>query len=96
MTVVDSAVDDEGNADPYIQLDNTNFIYYLSNNSAYQKAVARATKKAGDVQIYNESLTLDYDGSLTQSIDMYTPVSYTLYAYVKSDLTARDIYAEVL
>ena len=94
MTVVDSAVDDEGNADPYIQLDNTNFIYYLSNNSAYQKAVARATKKAGDVQIYNESLTLDYDGSLTQGIDMYTPVSYTLYAYVRSDLTARDIYAE--
>lgn len=94
MTVVDTAVDDEGNADPYIQLDNTNFIYYLSNNSAYQKAVARATKKAGDVQIYNESLTLDYDGSLTQGIDMYTPVSYTLYAYVRSDLTARDIYAE--
>ena len=39
-------------------------------------------------------LTLDYDGSLTQGIDMYTPVSYTLYAYVRSDLTARDIYAE--
>ena len=46
------------------------------------------------MQIYNESLTLDYDGSLTQGIDMYTPVSYTLYAYVRSDLTARDIYAE--
>lgn len=94
MTVVDSAIDDEGNADPYIQLDNTDFIYYLSNNADYRKAVARATKKVGDVQIYNESLTLEDDGSLTQSIDMYTPVSYTLYAYVKSDLTARDIYAE--
>lgn len=33
------------------------------------------------------------DGTVTQELEISTPVSYTMYAYVKSNMTARDLYA---
>ncbi len=84
---------DYDNRNPYVQLINTNFVYYLSNDAGYVKALERATKKLGEGNIQYQEMTLSDDGTVSQVVEQSVPVSYTLYGYVKSDLTARDLYA---
>lgn len=85
---------DYDNWNPYVQLINTNFVYYLSNDAGYMKALERATKKLGEGNIQYQELTLSDDGTVSQVVEQSVPVSYTLYGYVKSDLTAEDMYAD--
>lgn len=85
---------DYDNRNPYVQLINTNFVYYLSNDAGYVKALERATKKLGEGNIQYQEMTLSDDGTVSQVVEQSVPVSYTLYGYVKSDLTAEDMYAD--
>lgn len=84
---------DYDNRNPYVQLINTNFVYYLSNDAGYVKALESATKKLGEGNIQYQEMTLSDDGTVSQVVEQSVPVSYTLYGYVKSDLTAGDLYA---
>ena len=84
---------DDDSSNPYIYLVNTDFVYYLSNDEGYTKALERAIKKLGDGDIQYMDISYRNDGTVTQELEISTPVSYTMYAYVKSDMTARDLYA---
>ena len=72
---------------------NTDFVYYLSNDEGYTKALESAIKKLGDGDIQYMDISYRNDGTVTQELEISTPVSYTMYAYVKSNMTARDLYA---
>lgn len=84
---------DEDYLNPYIYLEDTDFVYYLSNNEGYTKALERAAKKLGDGDIQCMDIALGSDGTIYQELELSTPVSYTMYAYVKANMTARDLYA---
>ena len=72
---------------------NTDFVYYLSNDEGYTKALESAIKKLGDGDIQYTDISYRNDGTVTQELEISTPISYTMYAYVKSNMTARDLYA---
>ena len=84
---------DDDSSNPYIYLVNTDFVYYLSNDEGYTKALESAIKKLGDGDIQYMDISYRNDGTVTQELEISTPVSYTMYAYVKSNMTARDLYA---
>ena len=84
---------DDDYSNPYIYLDDTDFVYYLSNDEGYTKALERATKKLGDGDIQCIDISFGSDGTITQELELSAPVSYTMYVYVKSNMTARDLYA---
>lgn len=80
-------------SNPYIYLEDTDFVYYLSNDEGYTKALERAVKELGDGDIQYMDISYRNDGTVTQELELSTPVSYTMYAYVKSNMTARDLYS---
>ena len=84
---------DDDSSNPYIYLVNTDFVYYLSNDEGYTKALESAIKKLGDGDIQYTDISYRNDGTVTQELEISTPISYTMYAYVKSNMTARDLYA---
>lgn len=84
---------DDDSSNPYIYLVNTDFVYYLSNDEGYTKALESAIKKLGDGDIQYTDISYRNDGTVTQELEISTPVYYTMYAYVKSNMTARDLYA---
>ena len=84
---------DDDSSNPYIYLVNTDFVYYLSNDEGYTKALESAIKKLGDGDIQYMDISYRNDGTVTQELEISTPISYTMYAYVKSNMTARDLYA---
>lgn len=84
---------DDDSSNPYIYLEDTDFVYYLSNDEGYTKALESAIKKLGDGDIQYTDISFRNDGTVTQGLVLSTPVSYTMYAYVKSNMTARDLYA---
>lgn len=84
---------DDDSSNPYIYLEETDFVYYLSNDEGYTKALESAIKKLGDGDIQYTDISFRNDGTVTQGLVLSTPVSYTMYAYVKSNMTARDLYA---
>ncbi len=84
---------DDDCSNPYIYLEDTDFVYYLSNDEGYTKALESAIKKLGDGDIQYTDISYRNDGTVTQGLELSTPVSYTMYVYVKSNMTARDLYA---
>ncbi len=84
---------DDDCSNPYIYLEDTDFVYYLSNDEGYTKALESAIKKLGDGDVQYTDISFRNDGTVTQGLVLSTPVSYTMYAYVKSNMTARDLYA---
>lgn len=80
-------------SNPYIYLEDTDFVYYLSNDEGYTKALERAVKELGDGDIQYTDISYRNDGTVTQELELSTPVSYTMYAYVKSNMSARDLYS---
>lgn len=84
---------DDDCSNPYIYLEDTDFVYYLSNDEGYTKALESAIKKLGDGDIQYTDISYRNDGTITQGLELSTPVSYTMYVYVKSNMTARDLYA---
>ena len=84
---------DDDCSNPYIYLEDTDFVYYLSNDEGYTKALESAIKKLGDGDIQYTDISFRNDGTITQGLELSTPVSYTMYVYVKSNMTARDLYA---
>lgn len=84
---------DDDCSKPYIYLGDTDFVYYLSNDEGYTKALESAIKKLGDGDIQYTDISYRNDGTVTQGLVLSTPVSYTMYVYVKSNMTASDLYA---